>query len=60
MLDEDFAAGGARALLHRADTDVLSASQALGAFGHPRAAEILVEARDTLGDDVPSGQEDYR
>ncbi len=23
-------------------------------------AEILVEARDTLGDDVPSGQEDYR
>ncbi len=24
------------------------------------AAEILVEARDTLGDDVPSGQEDYR
>jgi segregation and condensation protein A len=23
-------------------------------------AEILVEAKDTLGDDVPSGQEDYR
>ncbi len=31
--------------------------------GHDDAgpgAEILVEARDTLGDDVPSGQEDYR
>jgi segregation and condensation protein A len=24
------------------------------------AAELIVEARDTLGDDVPSGQEDYR
>jgi segregation and condensation protein A len=47
------------AILEMAKLKLIRIFQAAPDEGGP-AAEILVEARDTLGDDIPSGQEDYR
>jgi segregation and condensation protein A len=47
------------AILEMAKLKLVRIFQAPHDEGGP-GAEILVEARDTLGDDVPGGQEDYR
>jgi segregation and condensation protein A len=48
------------AILEMAKLKLIRLFQASIEDGGDPGAEIIVEAKDTLGDDVPNGQEDYR